>query len=82
MKKLLARLKTRKGIGMTEYLILLSLIAVAAIAVAALFGEQIKSIFRADAKALAGQEEKVGDAGAKMKTGRSDFSDFQKGAKK
>lgn len=50
------RNKTRKtrGQGMTEYIIITALIAVAAIGIISLFGDNIRKLFGASAQALAG----------------------------
>jgi Flp pilus assembly pilin Flp len=52
--KLAAQNKTRRGIAMTEYLIILAIVAIAAIAVIGLFGKQIKSVFTRSNQALVG----------------------------
>jgi pilus assembly protein Flp/PilA len=43
-----------RGIAMTEYLIILAVVAVAAILVVGLFGQQIKNVFTENTAALAG----------------------------
>jgi len=53
--KLLGLRKTRWGIAMTEYLIILGIVAIAAIAIVGLFGKQIKSVFTRSNGALTGQ---------------------------
>jgi len=53
--KLLATKNNRRGIAMTEYLIILAIVAIAAIAVVGLFGKQVKQTFTRSNKALAGQ---------------------------
>ena len=55
--KLLSKKTTRRGIAMTEYLIILAIVAVAAIAVVGLFGKQIKSTFTRNNQALVGTVE-------------------------
>ena len=47
-------LKRSRGQGMTEYIIIVALIAIAAIGVVTLFGDNIKALFGASANALAG----------------------------
>jgi pilus assembly protein Flp/PilA len=42
------------GIAMTEYLIILAVVAVAAILIVGLFGQQIKNVFSENTAALAG----------------------------
>ncbi len=46
--------KTNRGQGMTEYIIIVALIAIAAIGVITLFGDNIRKLFGASASALAG----------------------------
>ncbi len=43
-----------RGQGMTEYIIIVSLIAIAAIGIVSLFGDNIRKLFGASAQALAG----------------------------
>lgn len=45
----------RRGQGMTEYIIIVALIAIAAIGVITLFGDNIRRIFGMSADALAGE---------------------------
>ncbi|HEX8822259.1 MAG TPA: hypothetical protein VF794_20200 [Archangium sp.] len=56
--------KQRRGQGMTEYIIIVALIAIAAIGVITLFGNNIRRLFGASADALAGETEV--ESGAKM----------------
>ncbi len=48
-------LRRRKGQGMTEYIIIVALIAIAAIAVITLFGNNIRALFGAASDATAGK---------------------------
>lgn len=48
------KLKKARGQGMTEYIIIVALIAIAAIGVITLFGDNIKALFGMSADALAG----------------------------
>ena len=50
-----AHRKNLRGIAMTEYLIILGIVAIAAIAIVGLFGQQIKSVFTRSNGALTGQ---------------------------
>jgi pilus assembly protein Flp/PilA len=52
--KLLGLRKTRWGIAMTEYLIILGIVAIAAIAIIGVFGKQIKQAFNSSTAAMAG----------------------------
>lgn len=46
----------RRGQGMTEYIIIVSLIAIAAIGVVTLFGDNIRKLYGAAADGIAGEE--------------------------
>ena len=46
----------RRGQGLAEYIIIVALIAVAAIGVVTLFGDNVRKLFGASAQALAGQD--------------------------
>ena len=48
-------IKRQKGQGMTEYIIIVALIAIAAIGVTTLFGDNIRALFGASADALHGE---------------------------
>jgi Flp pilus assembly pilin Flp len=50
-----AMLKKARGQGMTEYIIIVALIAIAAIGVITLFGDNIRKLFGMSANALAGE---------------------------
>lgn len=52
LKRIKAR---RRGQGMTEYIIIVALIAIAAIGVITLFGDNIRRLFGMSADALAGE---------------------------
>jgi Flp pilus assembly pilin Flp len=76
--------KTRWGIAMTEYLIILGIVAIAAIAVIGLFGKQIKSVFTRSNQALTGQTGGADTATAtasKNATKTDDMGTFDKPAK-
>ena len=49
----------RRGIAMTEYLIILAIVAIAAIAIVGLFGKQIKSVFSRSTDAMGGKAQAV-----------------------
>ncbi|MBU1536524.1 hypothetical protein KKF84_14460 [Myxococcota bacterium] len=56
MNKSVQNLRTnKKGQGMTEYIIIVALIAIAAIGVITIFGDDIRKLFGASANALAGE---------------------------
>ncbi|WP_224245606.1 Flp family type IVb pilin [Hyalangium gracile] len=48
------QVRKSRGQGMTEYIIIVSLIAIASIGVITLFGDNIRKLFGASAAALAG----------------------------
>jgi pilus assembly protein Flp/PilA len=50
------RMRSRRGQGMTEYIIIVALVAVAAIGVIAVFGDNIRALFGASTDALAGRD--------------------------
>ena len=56
---MLRKLRGRRGQGMTEYIIIVALIAIAAIGVVSLFGDNIRALFATSANALGGNEEAV-----------------------
>jgi Flp pilus assembly pilin Flp len=49
-------LKSQKGQGMTEYLIIVALVAIAAIGVVTVFGRDIRALFSDTTNALAGNQ--------------------------
>ena len=52
--KIRKTLRKARGQGMTEYIIIVALIAIAAIGVITLFGDNIRKLFGGSANALAG----------------------------
>ena len=71
----------RRAIAMTEYLIILAIVAVAAIAIVAAFGKQIKNTFFRSGQALSGK--KVDAADTKPDGNKEQkMGDFTDGAKK
>jgi pilus assembly protein Flp/PilA len=59
---MMRKLRGRRGQGMTEYIIIVALIAIAAIGVVGLFGDNIRDLFATSANALAGNEETTSSA--------------------
>jgi pilus assembly protein Flp/PilA len=55
-------LRRRRGQGMTEYILIVALIAIAAIGVVTLFGNNIRRLFGQSADALAGNANVSNDA--------------------
>ncbi len=56
MKAMRKLMKNQAGQGMTEYIIIVALIAIAAIGVITLFGDNIRKLFGMSADALAGND--------------------------
>jgi Flp pilus assembly pilin Flp len=88
MRKLLRRLRRENsGQGMTEYIIIVALIAIAAIGVVTIFGDNIRDLFAGATNALAGETkvkvgtEKAREGQTKTKTLKS-FSEDNKGSNK
>lgn len=69
--------KNRRGQGMTEYIIIVALIAIAAIGVVSLFGDNLRRLFGASADALAGNDS-VSNTGQKasQSTARKNLQNF------
>jgi len=55
MRRFLRKMKSQSGQGMSEYLIIVALIAIAAIGVVTVFGTDIRDLFSASTGALSGQ---------------------------
>jgi pilus assembly protein Flp/PilA len=60
-------LRRSRGQGMTEYIIIVALIAVAAIGVITLFGNNLRRLFGQSADALAGNANVTNDADARKR---------------
>jgi Flp pilus assembly pilin Flp len=56
--KAVAKKQLRRGQGMTEYIIIVALIAIAAVGIITLFGNNIRKLFGASANVLAGNDAK------------------------
>jgi Flp pilus assembly pilin Flp len=56
MNKLRKLLRRQSGQGMTEYVIIVALIAIAAIGVVTVFGDNIRALFGAATDSLAGKD--------------------------
>jgi len=65
MRALRKLLRDEKGQGLTEYIVIVALVAVAAIGVVTLYGDNVRKIFGTAVDALAGKS--VNDTGAKEK---------------
>jgi pilus assembly protein Flp/PilA len=53
-RRWISRLRRQDGQGMTEYIIIVALVAIAAIGVVTVFGDNIRKVFAASAEAVAG----------------------------
>jgi Flp pilus assembly pilin Flp len=58
------KLHRKSGQGMTEYIIIIAIIAIGAILIVGLFGKQIKTTFTGMGKSLAGENDGAADASA------------------
>jgi Flp pilus assembly pilin Flp len=56
MRRFLRKIKTQSGQGMSEYLIIVALIAIAAIGVVTVFGRDIRELFSGTTNSLAGNQ--------------------------
>jgi pilus assembly protein Flp/PilA len=77
MWKVLRRAKQR-GQGMTEYIIIVALVAIGAIAVVSIFGNNIRALFGSSANALSGESRQLeGDDVSEddVKKGLRDFGE-------
>ena len=72
MRRLLHKLfKSQSGQGMTEYLIIVALIAVAAIGVVTVFGRDIRELFSGTTDSLAGNQASNTAVKARVKANKS-----------
>lgn len=55
------KLQRKSGQGMTEYIIIIAIIAIGAILIVGLFGQQIKEVFDGMTGSLAGTDETAGE---------------------
>ena len=81
MNRMNALIRSEEGQGMTEYIIIVALIAIAAIAVITIFGQNLRALFAASANALGGEESKAnvieaGSAGSSFKAKRKAIQNF------
>ena len=74
--------KTRWGIAMTEYLIILGIVAIAAIAIVGIFGKQIKQAFTSSTAAMAGTSLKNSNAAKQSQVGADTMGTFTSKAAK
>jgi pilus assembly protein Flp/PilA len=71
MRRFLRRLKDESGQAMTEYLIIVALIAIAAIGVVTVFGQDIRQLFSGTTDSLAGNQAQNTAVKATVKSNKS-----------
>jgi len=69
MNRMNSLIRNESGQGMTEYIIIVALIAIAAIAVITFFGQNLRALFAASANALGGTETSTLSAAGGGRTG-------------
>jgi Flp pilus assembly pilin Flp len=69
-------LRKSRGQGMTEYIIIVALIAIAAVGVVTVFGNNIRSLFGASAKVLSGADAKNEAKAAPAATLKKNMKNF------
>lgn len=68
-------MKGRRGQGMTEYIIMVALIAIACLIIFGLFGKQIRQVVKSMGGALSGQQQATGKETFTVKEkGMGDFA--------
>ena len=71
------RIARQRGQGMTEYIIIVALIAIAAIGVITLFGDNVRQLFASSAEALAGNDQVTNNGQtAQQSTVKKNLSNF------
>ncbi len=84
MNKMNSLIRSEEGQGMTEYIIIVALIAIAAIGVVTIFGNNLRVLFTNSANALGGAQDKSQkgvSTGAAKRRQLNDFSDGTSGKK-
>ena len=80
MNRMNALIRSEEGQGMTEYIIIVALIAIAAIAVITFFGQNLRALFAASANALGGSEDtsvaSAGSMGSSQSVKRKNIANF------
>ena len=78
MRKFLRRRKER-GQGMTEYIIIVALVAIGAMVVVTIFGDNIRALFGASANALAGDNTQLETKSVDPERIKRDITNFNEG---
>jgi Flp pilus assembly pilin Flp len=80
MRHMKSFLRDQEGQGMTEYIIIVAIIAIAAIAVITLFGQNLRALFAASSNALGGSEDtsvsSAGSGNSNIAAARRNLSNF------
>ena len=79
MSKMQKLVRSEKGQGMTEYIIIVALIAIAAIAVITVFSQNLRALFAASSNELAGSEQTSGTSAGgfgSQTSGKKHMSNF------
>ena len=76
MNKMNSLIRSEEGQGMTEYIIIVALIAIAAIAVITVFGNNLRNLFATSANALAGDTQASNSAKSGNKVSRRSLNNF------
>lgn len=70
--------RKQRGQGMTEYIIIVALIAIGTIALVTAFGDNLRALFGASTNALVGQETSVQEMGGEAVNPLSDAKGLDK----
>ena len=76
MNKMNSLIRSEEGQGMTEYIIIVALIAIAAIGVITVFGNNLRALFTTSANALAGDETQSSSGSKGHTTAKKKLNDF------
>ena len=79
LKRMNAMISSEDGQGMTEYIIIVALIAIGTIAVVTIFGNHIRALFGTSANALAGSDQKMDGTIANDELKERNLEDFTSG---
>ena len=79
MVALRKNIRTQRGQGMTEYIIIVALIAIAAIGVVTVFGNNIRALFGAADSALSNKPGNPATADGQKQAKKADLKNFANG---
>ncbi len=83
LSKFRSAMRNESGQGMTEYIIIVALIAIAAIGVVTVFGDNVRALFGASVDALAGEVTEPAtstESGTADRRNITDFTDYADGS--